>query len=342
MAKSKKIINTLGENNTTMYHSNRITNAFISEMSNIGVQIFVEILKELQNEIKASKDNAKQLELFLSPDYMSLKIAYKDVTDKRKYSEVANALEGLRKTTVNMQSVNKKNYTKFTGLISAYEIPDPEKPGVAKYFYVKLDKDVATFLISIDQNNKGGNFYTKWFYEVGKNASNVGTVRLYWLVSSWKAKGFFDISYESLRKMVGVADNSYVNYAHFRKRILEPSNRQLEALGDCWLDLNLKYEIKQGTKVVGFKFKVLSREGIEQASQQKEIQLASIDTMLIRVFEFTTKDLQQFHELVKEYNISFDVLIEKIIYIDEYIQTKPVKNKAAFAMKSLRNEFVGE
>ena len=244
MAKSKKIINTLGENNTTMYHSNRITNAFISEMSNIGVQIFVEILKELQNEIKASKDNAKQLELFLSPDYMSLKIAYKDVTDKRKYSEVANALEGLRKTTVNMQSVNKKNYTKFTGLISAYEIPDPEKPGVAKYFYVKLDKDVATFLISIDQNNKGGNFYTKWFYEVGKNASNVGTVRLYWLVSSWKAKGFFDISYESLRKMVGVADNSYVNYAHFRKRILEPSNRQLEALGDCWLDLNLKYEIK--------------------------------------------------------------------------------------------------
>ena len=64
--------------------------------------------------------------------------------------------------------------------------------------------------------------------------------------------------------------------------------------------------------------------------------------MLIRVFEFTTKDLQQFHELVKEYNISFDVLIEKIIYIDEYIQTKPVKNKAAFAMKSLRNEFVGE
>lgn len=340
-AKSKSVVNTLGEHNTTLYHSNRITNSFISEMSNIGVQIFVEIIKELQHEIRLSKDNAKQLDLFLGPDYMSLKIAYKDVTDKRKYSEVADALESLRKTTVNMQSVDQKNYIKFTGLISAYEIPDPEKKGIAKYFYVKLDKDVATYLISIDQSNKGGIFYTKWLYEVSKKASNVYTVRLYWLISSWQRKGFFDISYEMLRKMVGVADNTYPNYAHFRKRILETSNKQLEEISNCWLDLNVKYEIKQGTKVVGFKFKILTREALLEGAQQKEIQIASVEKMLIRAFEFTTKDITQMQEMIREYNIPYDLLIEKIIYIDEHIKTKSIKNKAAFAMKSLRNEFVG-
>lgn len=339
MAKSKiiKEQNDL-ENATTMYHSNRITNAFFNKMTIVEMRIFIEILKLLQDEIKSSKDHAKQLELF-DDGYIKLKIAFKDVANFRRYSEVVDALENLRQVSVNMQSLEMEDYVEFTGLISKYAIPKQLKEGVSKYFYVKLDKDVATYLIAINQSAKGGIFYTKWLYEVSKLASNIYTVRLYWLVCSWSKKGYFDMSYEVFRKTLGVPNDIYPNFYDFKKRILEVCNKQLIKIADFWLDLNIQFEIKSGKKVVAFKFKILKKIQIQESKEQKKLQIKSIEDMLVRAFHFTGKDIVILHELIKEYNVANDVLIEKIIYIDEYIKANSVKNKAAFALKSLKNAF---
>lgn len=63
--------------------------------------------------------------------------------------------------------------------------------------------------------------------------SNKHTLRLYWLICSWRSKGGFIISADKLRQLLSLG-TSYNRYDNLSGKVLAPAAEELKAYGEIW------------------------------------------------------------------------------------------------------------
>jgi len=79
------------------------------------------------------------------------------------------------------------------------------------------------------------------------------SIRLYQLLKSYEKLGKRKIEYEELRWMLEIKENKYKRFCDFKKRVLEPSKKEIDAI--C--DISFTYEVgRKGRYVHNIAFKI--------------------------------------------------------------------------------------
>lgn len=125
-----------------------------------------------------------------------------------------------------------------------------------------LTYDVVNEITRIDGCEQ---FFTQYLLEQTASMNSAYSVRLYELLNQWrKAKKTPLFKLEIFREQLGVSENEYKLMSDFKKRVLNVAVDEINEKSD----LKVSYEQKKkGRKIVGFEFKVLTKNKPKQLKQ---------------------------------------------------------------------------
>jgi len=325
---------------TKLYIGNHIVNARYN-YSLIQERIFNFVIFQSQEYIKQVKDGkaVEQLDIFNevnNSDNIRIRIPLKNIGRHEEYEHIRDSMQKMCAIIIQTPHIDKsgKHWKKWQGLFtSVYEPAEMQRSG---YMIAEIDKSVAAMLVQLQRRPDGTpiNFST-FMYEVTKNARNKYTPRLYKLISSWQVKGGFYYSIEDLREYLQLGSR-YRDTNALRTRILKPVSDELKENADCWFNVSdATFEEKDGKKVTGFNFKVIS---VKNSLNYK----TQID-YLIYTFKTEYKCDNSQIELLKpifEDTTLWDSLNWKMQKVNQKLkEDKTIHNVAAYVVKSVLNHF---
>lgn len=333
-AKRKKVI-MLPEIRDHIIQPNRITNA-VSDYTLYQERVFTAIVYYLQNPIKLSfnGENYKQLDLFGS-DMVMLNIPLKDISSPREYPKVKESIRQMSSMNISIKYKDKdgKARERTGGLFIA---DMPESGNGRGIIRVKFDPMVADLIIRLDRNARGQAInYTRFAYQIAQGVKTKYAAKLYKLISSWKSKGGFYMSKDELYTFLGV-DGKYARYADFKRRVLMPAHEELYEKSDCWFNCRAKdFEERNGNEVVGFNFKVITPEFLEDGDKKVE----QIISLLKTHFKCTDDDIEKISPIFSPEVFNYGRIVNKIQELSEKVDHS-IKQKNRYVITSLVNEFL--
>lgn len=153
-----------------------------------------------------------------------------------------SCLDELCTTRIVFPRISHYYLDTFPGLIAGYEFP-----AYAKNVRIFLMNPMIGRLLLTEEG------YSHYSHAKALTLTNKYTVRLCWLICSWRNRGGFVISLDNLRKILQLGP-SYDRYCNITGRVLNPSMTELRARFPLWFLYRL-YKRKEGP-VLAFKIKV--------------------------------------------------------------------------------------
>ena len=334
---------------TELYQPNRVTYSQGKLRNRDGgfslmqSRILITLIKELQEAVLASMNGKdwQQLNLFFSKDcnLIRVPIRLKDIAHPRQYKEVYEAALDLATASIRLpSSINKKYYCIAT-LFPRVELPQIIEGN--SIMYVEIFKDAARKLIEIDRtSNDRPGYFTRYLYEVAMSAKNKYTYKIYMIISSWKQKGGFKISFEELKLQLGIPPHDYKEYKEFKRRVLIPVQKDLEKKSDCWFNCaapNFEQRKFKAVKYLNFKIIVPTPESVINN------RLNHLLHLLKTHFYFDENETKTISVILSEpigCEATYQQLLQKLLALNEYIQkaartAHPVNNMARYVLKSI-------
>jgi plasmid replication initiation protein len=160
------------------------------------------------------------------------------------YETIREACKGLMTKIVSIEAKNKsKNRFTAYSIISFMDIN--EGTGLITGNFAP---EIKPFLLQLAEH------YTHVEIEILLLLRSAHAHRLFWLLKSWDDVGVWEVDFEVLRKQMLGDDNeiTYTIFHDFKRYVLEPSLREIHALG--WL---VSYvALKEGKKVRAIRFSI--------------------------------------------------------------------------------------
>jgi hypothetical protein len=160
------------------------------------------------------------------------------------YETIREACKGLMSKIVSIEAKNKsKNRFTAYSIISFMDIN--EGTGLITGNFAP---EIKPFLLQLAEH------YTYVEIEMLLLLRSAHAHRLFWLLKSWDDVGAWEVDFEVLRKQMLGDDNekTYTIFHDFKRYVLEPSLREIHALG--WL---VSYAVlKEGKKVRAIRFSI--------------------------------------------------------------------------------------
>jgi hypothetical protein len=319
-----------------IFQANRITNASYN-YSLLQEKIFCYIMYALKGHIDKVMNGANvlQLDIFRAPDSNNIAIIVplKYIATPAQYKDVKKAAFDMMSRVIRMRGKDLKNRDtiEFTGLFSSIVMTE-ERSGTLQ---VMIRRDVAEMLIDIPRNDAGRPVqYTGFILEVALKARNKYTPRMYKFISSWKERGGVYVSLDELRNMLSMGDK-YTDYNDFKRSVLLPAQEELKQHADCWYNVSDMEEVKEGKKVIGLRFKIITVD----RDKQRELLLHNLYNDLLPRLELTKTHIDLLRPTLDRADVH-DVrqkAAELYIYINENYRS--INNPAAYAMTALQNTF---
>ena len=125
--------------------------------------------------------------------------------------------------------------SKDRGLISGYSYPCR-----ASVVEVQLAKEMMEKMLDVSSG------FTRYSLETAHAIKRKSTLRLYWLVCSWRSRGGFQLPADDLRYLLGLGP-AYQRADNIVTHILEPAREELEALQETW------FSYKMTARTISFK-----------------------------------------------------------------------------------------
>ena len=324
---------------TKMYVGNHLINARYN-YSLIQERIFNFVIFECQQYIKQVRDGkaVEQLDIFsdaINPDNIRLKLPLKQLGRHEDYTHIRESMQKM--CTILIQTPHKdssgNHWKKWQGLFtSVYEPLAMQRSG---YMIAEISKSVAAMLVTMQRRPDGTpiNFST-FMYEVAASAKNKYTPRLYKLVSSWQVKGGFYYSIDDLREYLQLGDK-YKDTEALRRRILKPVSDELKENADVWFNCSDAYfEEKDGKKVTGFNFKVISAKSNANYRTQVEYLLYTFKTE----YKLDTAQIDQIRPVLEDASL-WDALNWRMNKVNLHLKENKVHNVSAYVTKAVLNQF---
>ena len=131
----------------------------------------------------------------------------------------------------------------FPGLIAGYAFPS-----YAKSVRISLHDQLIGRLLLTEEG------YSHYSHSKALTLTNKYTVRIYWLICSWRNRGGFVISLDTFRKILQLG-HGYDKFGGIIKRVLAPAQTQLQERFPIWFQYRV-YE-DEGKRRLAFKIKVI-------------------------------------------------------------------------------------
>ena len=121
------------------------------------------------------------------------------------------------------------------GLISGYSYPCR-----ASVLEVQLSMEMMKRMLDVSAG------FTRYSLETAHAIKRKSTLRLYWLVCSWRSRGGFQLPADDLRLLLGLGP-AYQRADNIVTHILEPAREELEVLQETW------FSYKMTSRTISFK-----------------------------------------------------------------------------------------
>lgn len=324
---------------TKLYVSNHIVNARYN-YSLIQERIFNFVLFYCQEYISKVKNGVpvRQLDMFndISNSTIKIKIALKHISPPDEYDHVRESMQKM--CTILLQTevkdIRGKSWKQWQGLFLKVNIPADTKRSA--FMIATMDTSVAEMIVSIQRRSDGVPInFTSFMYEVAMNTKNKYTPRIYKLLCSWRKAGGFYYSVEELRNLLQLG-TMYKDVEALRRRILIPVWEELKENADIWFNLTEKeFEQKDGKKVIGFNFKVIS----DQHNVNYRTQLDYLIYTFKTEYKFSNEQVEQVRGIISDSN-NWHELHNRMQRVNEHLKTdRTIRDKAAYTVKSILNHF---
>ena len=99
--------------------------------------------------------------------------------------------------------------------------------------------------------------YTKYSLDVAFKTSSPNTFKLYQYFSHFKDKQQIQCSVDTIKKWL-LIENKYHHPSKIKEKILVPASKELKEKADVWFEV--VEHIKKGRKMLGWKFKIYTKE----------------------------------------------------------------------------------
>ena len=182
------------------------------------LRVLITLLSHLQRPIK-SRLNPVSRPLEVSPDII---IPAKDFG--------MGPSNGMRLREVLTELTQKPVHfpdRHFDALLKEYSYPSRSAT-----IALQLDKALLDYLLDCS----GG--YTYYSADIAFRIKRKHTLRLYWLVCSWRSRGGLTLPLSQLRTLLGLG-SAYNRPDNIVTHVLTPAKAELEALGHTWFDYKL-------------------------------------------------------------------------------------------------------
>ncbi|MBO4535909.1 MAG: replication initiation protein [Bacteroidales bacterium] len=157
-------------------------------------------------------------------------------------ARLRSCLDELVRTRIVFPRISPYYLDTFPGLIAGYDFP----PYAKKVSIYLRDPMVGRLLLTEEG-------YSHYSHSKALSLTNKYTVRLYWLICSWRNRGGFVISLDKLRQILQLGP-AYERYGNIAARVLNPSMEELRSRFPIWFLYRL-YKKVEGP-VIAFKIKV--------------------------------------------------------------------------------------
>jgi hypothetical protein len=325
---------------TTLYVSNHLINARYN-YSLIQERIFNYIIFHCQEYIKKVKDGTPiwQLDIFQDVNHetdIKIRIPLKEMAPPDEYNHVRESMQKMCSIVVQTLVTDRegKRWKQWQGLFTKANIPEDTKR--SSYMIATMDRSVAEMIVAMQRRIDGTPInFTTFMYEIAMNTKNKYTPRIYKLISSWKTKGAFYYSIEDLRELLQLGTR-YKDVEALKRRILKPVQEELMENADCWYNLSdTTFEVKDGKKVVGFNFKVISAKSNLHYVKQLEYLIYTFKTQ----YHFSTEQVDQIRPIIEDSNkwSSLDWRMQRVN--QKLKDDKKIANIAAYVVAAITNHF---
>lgn len=130
----------------------------------------------------------------------------------------------------------------FQGLITGFSYP-----GYARHIEICLSQEMIMCLLNL----KDG--FTSYSLHTASSLTGKYTLRIYWLISSWKNRGGFVIHIDEFRRLLSLG-TSYYRTDNITTHILGPAADELKAVSPIWFRFNVAHNN------IVFKIKIIATE----------------------------------------------------------------------------------
>jgi plasmid replication initiation protein len=229
----------------------------------------------------------------ITPDdvgFLKHSILLKDIVKTNNHKEMKEATDKLmtRFLTIEKEDgswkkigwVNTIEYESKTGLI-----------------HVKINEDLKPYLLQLKSNFKSYNL------ENVLRMKSEYSIRMYEILKQREKIKIYEVDLEELYKILDVP-KSYKKYTHFKKRVLEQVEKEINA----HTDIKIKYEeIKESRKVHKLKFYISKSKWNDLINEQQELN------------KFVDKINKEYngHMLFKDYCIKYNSLYKKVFNFEK-------------------------
>lgn len=158
-------------------------------------------------------------------------------------ARVRSCLDELCSTRIVFPSASVYLLNVFPGLITGYSFP-----AYSQSVQIFLSDHLISRLLLTEEG------YGHYSHSKALTLKNKYTVRLYWLICSWRNRGGFVISLDSFRKILQLG-RGYDKFSNIVSRVLAPAQELLQARFPIWFQYRL-YD-SEGRRRIAFKIKVI-------------------------------------------------------------------------------------
>ena len=129
---------------------------------------------------------------------------------------------------------------------------------------IMLTPAVVKEITRIDAK-KNKTLFTRFALEQVASMKSVYSVRLYELLTQWRKAKKVSFALDVFRGQLGIDENEYKAMSDFKKRVLDLAVKEINEKSD----LKVSYtQIKKGVAIVGFEFKVLTKNNSKNTKQE--------------------------------------------------------------------------
>lgn len=308
-------------------------------------KIYTEMIRQLQDALILSFNHQayKQLEMF-QDDKVVLDIPLSAISTPSQYPKVRQSLKKMAVQPIVLDYIDPQTNQpreRVGGLFIADFPKTSSYRGKAK---IIMDRMVANAILTFKINVNGQSVhYTRYLYNVVMNAKSAHHINLYRLISSWKKKGFFTITYPELLAYLGIPENQYKKFYDFQRRVLIPAQNYLKECGsDCWFDCEhenfIVYDQDDKRKIAYLNFRVISKK-VAKLDMNK---VTAAKQLLHDHFGFNDNDFLEIEEVFSPYNFVFERFTLKANDVWKMVNEGRVTNKKEYIKTALKNEFLRE
>lgn len=231
----------------------------------------------------------------------------------------------------------RSRYFKFIN----YRENEVETNWVQQVEYVKKEARIEMiFTVAVvDEITRLSSHFTQYDLEFIATLNSIYSVRLYELIVKWLSVKQTDVfDYEILRGQLGIGVNEYQRMTDFKKRVLDLAINEINEKTDIKVSYSQE---KNGTKIVGFKFKVNKKA--QKTANTKTLERDADTADMFTIEGLTDKQLGRITrspQFIKDYSdrisASSDINRDMNLWSTHFIQELK-KDATRFSKRQIRD-----